>query len=50
MTVHQDLVKVLGSAYDQKLIEKNSSKGIHEKNHINLCAPLFGVQASEVWK
>jgi hypothetical protein len=28
MAVHDDLVKVLGSAYDQKLIEKDSSKGI----------------------
>jgi|688.fasta_scaffold2393901_1 hypothetical protein len=49
MAVHDDLVKVLGSAYDQKLIEKDSEKGILYSTYINVCAPLFGVHASDVW-
>ena len=28
MEVHDDSVKVLGSAFDQKLIERDSAKGI----------------------
>jgi hypothetical protein len=50
MTVHDDLVKVLGSAYVQNLIEKDDNKGLFELNYINSCAELFGVHSSEVWK
>ena len=49
MTVHNNLVKVLGSAYIQQLIEKDESKGLFEENYINTCAPIFGVHSLEVW-
>jgi len=49
MTVHDDLVKVLGSAYIQELIEKDDSLGLIESTYINTCAPIFGIHSSELW-
>lgn len=49
MEVHENTVKVLGSAFDQKLIERDSAKGILNSTYINTSAPLFGVHASYVW-
>ena len=49
MTVHDNLIKVMGSAYIQQLIEKDDSKGLFESNYINTCTPIFGVHSSEVW-
>jgi hypothetical protein len=49
MTVHENLVKVMGSAYIQQPIEKDENKGLFEINYINRCSPLFGVQSSQVW-
>jgi hypothetical protein len=49
MTVHDNLVKVMGSAYIQQLIEKDESKGLLESTYINTCAPIFGVDSSQVW-
>jgi len=46
MDINDDSIKVLGSAYDQKLIERDASKGILDENYINVSAPLFGVHAS----
>ena len=49
MTVHENLVKVMGSAYIQQLIEKDECKGLLEETYINTCAPIFGVHSSQVW-
>ena len=49
MTVHDSLVKVMGSAYIQQLIEKDEFNGLLEDNYINTCAPIFGVHSSQVW-
>ncbi len=49
MAVEHDLVKVLGSAYDLKLIEKDSAKGITYSTYINVCSPFFGVHAADIW-
>ena len=49
MTVHDNLVKVMGSAYIQQLIEKDDSKGLLESTYIKTFAPIFGVHSSEIW-
>lgn len=49
MTVHDNLVKVMGNAYIQQLIEKDDNKGLIESTYINTCAPIFGAHSSEVW-
>jgi hypothetical protein len=49
MTVHENLIKVMGSAYIQHLIEKDEDKGLFESTFINTCAPIFGLHSSQVW-
>jgi hypothetical protein len=49
MTVHDNLIKVMGSAYIQQLIEKDEGKGLSESTYINKSAPIFGAHSSQVW-
>lgn len=46
----EDRVRVLGTSQLNEFIESDQDKGLLDKNFINVCSTLFGVQAQEVFK
>ena len=48
--VHDDLVRVMGNAYMQELVDADDTKGIRGSLQINVSLPIFGAHAAKVFR
>ena len=50
LRVHEDVIRVLGTAYLQDFIDADQKKGIKKEQSINASCPIFAVQAAGVFE